>query len=124
MPKAEHIVLLGLPGSGKGTFSSQIKEVIPDIVHVSTGDIFRENIKNNTPLGLKAKEFMDRGALVPDEITNNMIKNRLDELVNQSWILDGFPRNIKQTKYLSDFTEIDLVLLLSVDIEIIKKRIL
>ena len=53
-----------------------------------------------------------------------MIKNRLDELIKQSWILDGFPRNIEQTKYLSDFTKIDLVLLLSVDIEIIKKRIL
>ncbi len=124
MLQAKHIILLGPPAAGKGTFSSQIKEVIPDIVHVSTGDIFRLNLNNGTPLGLKAKEFIDKGELVPDEITNNMIKNRLDELTHQSWILDGYPRNIEQTKYLSKIIEVDLVLLLSVDDDIIKKRIL
>ncbi len=124
MVKKKHIVLLGPPGAGKGTFSSQIKKIIPDINHISTGDIFRENIINNTPLGIKAKEFIDRGELVPDEITNNMIKNRLEEIDHHSWILDGYPRNIGQAKYLSEIVAIDSVLLLSVDDEIIKKRIL
>ncbi|MBN1217232.1 MAG: nucleoside monophosphate kinase [Candidatus Lokiarchaeota archaeon] len=124
MVKKKHIILLGPPGAGKGTFSYQIKKIIPDINHISTGDIFRENITNSTPLGLKAKEYIERGELVPDEITNNMIKNRLEEIDHHSWILDGYPRNIGQAKYLSEIVTIDLVLLLSVDDEIIKKRIL
>ncbi|MBY9005569.1 MAG: nucleoside monophosphate kinase [Candidatus Lokiarchaeota archaeon] len=124
MPKVKHIILLGPPGAGKGTFSSQIKKIIPDLIHVSTGDIFRKNIKESTSLGIKAKEYMDKGELVPDEITNSMIKNRLEELDKHYWILDGYPRNIGQTKYLSGIANIDLVLLLSVDTEIIKKRIL
>lgn len=120
------VVLFGPPGSGKGTFSSQIKKVLPNIPHISTGDIFRENLKNETPLGLKAKEYMDKGALVPDEITIDMVADRLSkqDVKEYGFILDGFPRTINQTEALSQITEIDLFLLLDVSRDIITKRIL
>lgn len=120
------VVLFGPPGSGKGTFSSQIKKVLPKIPHISTGDIFRENLKNETPLGLKAKEFMDKGALVPDDITIGMVADRLsrDDVEEHGFILDGFPRTLTQSEALSKITEIDLFLLLDVSRDIITKRIL
>ena len=120
------VVLFGPPGSGKGTFSSQIKKVLPDIPHISTGDIFRENLKNETPLGLKAKEFMDKGALVPDDITIGMVADRLSraDVEEHGFILDGFPRTLTQSEALSKITEIDLVLLLDLSRDIITKRIL
>jgi len=124
MQENKHIILLGPPGAGKGTFSSQVKEVLPDIIHVSTGDIFRENLKNKTPLGLKAKSYMDEGKLVPDEITNDMVKKTLDEISDKSWVLDGYPRNLNQAEFLSKITTIDSVILLSVDHKILIKRIL
>jgi adenylate kinase len=120
------VVLFGPPGSGKGTFSSQIKKVLPDIPHISTGDIFRENLKNETPLGLKAREFMDKGALVPDDITIDMVADRLsrEDVKEHGFILDGFPRTINQTEALSKITKVDLFLLLDVSRDIITKRIL
>ena len=118
------LILFGAPGAGKGTFSSQIKKVVPDIVHISTGDIFRENLKNETPLGLKAKEFMDKGALVPNSLTNEIVKDRLEQTEDKSWILDGYPRNMNQVEFLENITEIDLLLLLEVSRDIIFKRIL
>ena len=124
MSQIKHIILLGPPGAGKGTFSSQIRKIKPEFIHISTGDIFRENLKNKTSLGLKAKSYIDEGKLVPDDITNNIVKNKLEELDNNSWILDGYPRNIRQTEFLSNITEISLVILLSVEPEIIIKRIL
>ncbi len=124
MQENKHIILLGPPGAGKGTFSSQVKEVLPDIIHVSTGDIFRENLKNETPLGLKAKSYMDEGKLVPDEITNDMVKKTLDDISDKSWVLDGYPRNLNQAEFLSTITSIDSVILLSVDHKILIKRIL
>ncbi len=124
MQENKHIILLGPPGAGKGTFSSQVKEVLPDIIHVSTGDIFRENLKNETPLGLKAKSYMDEGKLVPDEITNDMVKKTLDGISDKSWVLDGYPRNLNQAEFLSKITNVDLVILLSVDHKILIKRIL
>ncbi|MFX1296164.1 MAG: adenylate kinase [Promethearchaeota archaeon] len=123
MQENKHIILLGPPGAGKGTFSSQVKKTLPDIIHVSTGDIFRENLKNETPLGLKAKFYMDEGKLVPDEITNEMVKKTLDGIADKSWILDGYPRNLNQADFLSKITTIDSVILLSVDQNIIIKRI-
>ncbi len=123
MQENKHIILLGPPGAGKGTFSSQVKEVLPDIIHVSTGDIFRENLKNETPLGLKAKSYMNEGKLVPDEITNDMVKKSLDEISDKSWVLDGYPRNLNQAEFLSKITNVDLVILLSVDQGILIKRI-
>ncbi|MEE9378074.1 MAG: adenylate kinase [Candidatus Lokiarchaeia archaeon] len=118
------IILFGPPGAGKGTFSGQIKKILPDITHISTGDIFRENLKNETPLGLKAKEYMDKGELVPDSLTNEIIKDRLEQIKDKSWILDGFPRNMNQVEFLENITEIDLLLLLQVSRDIIFKRIL
>ncbi|MFX0060245.1 MAG: adenylate kinase [Candidatus Heimdallarchaeota archaeon] len=119
-----HIILFGPPGAGKGTFSSQIKKVLPNIAHISTGDIFRENLKNETPLGLKAKEYMDKGELVPDNLTNELVKDRLEKIVDTSWLLDGYPRNLKQAEFLDKISKVDLLLLLEVDRDVIKKRIL
>ncbi|GAH36809.1 unnamed protein product, partial [marine sediment metagenome] len=120
------VVLFGPPGSGKGTFSSQIKKIFPYIPHISTGDIFRENLKNETSLGLKAKEYMDEGELVSDEVTIDMVGNRLgkEDVKEHGFILDGFPRTLNQTEALTQITEIDLFLLLDVSREIITKRIL
>ena len=120
------VVLFGPPGSGKGTFSSQIKKILPEIPHISTGDIFRENLKNETPLGLKAKEFMDKGELVPDEVTIDMVADRLgkEDVKQHGFILDGFPRTLNQTEALTQITDVDLLLLLDVSRDIITKRIL
>ncbi|MDX1797579.1 MAG: adenylate kinase, partial [Candidatus Lokiarchaeia archaeon] len=120
------LILFGPPGAGKGTFSSQIKGVVPEIVHISTGDIFRENLKNETPLGVKAKSYMDKGELVPDDVTIEMVRDRLNkgDVKENGFILDGFPRTIHQAEALSDITEVDLLLLLEVSRDIIFKRIL
>jgi len=120
----KRIVLFGPPGAGKGTFSSQILKVFPEINHISTGDIFRDNLKNQTPLGLKAKSYMDKGELVPDSLTNELVKDRLDKIVGKSWLLDGYPRNLKQAEFLDKITNVDLLLLLEVSRDVIKKRIL
>ena len=122
----KNIILFGPPGAGKGTFSGQIKKVLPNITHISTGDIFRENLKNETPIGLKAKQYMDKGELVPDDVVIEMVRDRLnkEDAKNNGFILDGFPRTLPQAKALSEITEIDLVLLLEVSREIITKRIL
>ena len=95
------IIMLGAPGAGKGTQAKQIadKYIIP---HISTGDIFRANIKNGTELGKKAKEYMDQGLLVPDELTCDLVMDRIqqDDCVN-GFVLDGFPRTIPQAEALT-----------------------
>lgn len=94
------LVLLGAPGAGKGTQAAVLVEKL-GTPHISTGDIFRHNIKNGTELGRKAKEYIDRGALVPDEVTVGIVKERLArEDCGKGFILDGFPRNIPQAEYL------------------------
>ncbi|MFW9879227.1 MAG: adenylate kinase family protein, partial [Candidatus Thorarchaeota archaeon] len=110
----------------KGTFSGQIKDVLPEIIHISTGDIFRENLKNETPLGIKAKSYMDKGDLVPDDVTIEMVRDRLskEDVEKNGFILDGFPRNLTQAKALSEMTQEDFFLLLEVSRDIITKRIL
>ncbi|MFX1281369.1 MAG: adenylate kinase [Promethearchaeota archaeon] len=120
------LVLFGPPGAGKGTFSGQIKKLLPEIAHISTGDIFRENLKNETPLGLKAKSYMDKGELVPDDVTIDMVRDRLsrEDVKKYGFILDGFPRNMTQAKALSEMTQVDFLLLLEVSRDIIAKRIL
>jgi len=120
------LILFGPPGAGKGTFSGQIKLVLPDIIHISTGDIFRENLKNETPLGIKARSYMDKGELVPDDVTIEMVRDRLnrEDVIKNGYILDGFPRTISQAKALTSITDIDLLLLLEVPRELIIKRIL
>lgn len=94
------LVLLGAPGAGKGTQADVLKEKL-GIPHISTGDIFRSNIKNNTELGKKAKEYIDKGLLVPDEVTVNIVKSRIqEEDCKEGFILDGFPRTIPQAEFL------------------------
>lgn len=94
------LVLLGAPGAGKGTQADVLKEKL-GIPHISTGDIFRSNIKNNTELGKKAKEYIDKGLLVPDEVTVDIVKSRIqEEDCIEGFILDGFPRTIPQAEFL------------------------
>ena len=94
------LVLVGPPGAGKGTQAVFLAEHY-SIPHISTGDIFRANLKAGTPLGQEAKSFMDRGELVPDSVTNAMVKERLthDDVAN-GFLLDGFPRNVVQAEVL------------------------
>lgn len=96
------IILLGAPGAGKGTQAKIISEKL-NVPHISTGDIFRANIKGNTPLGIRVKEYMDRGDLVPDELTVEIVKDRLGNSdCAKGFILDGFPRTIPQAEYLDN----------------------
>jgi adenylate kinase len=94
------LVLLGAPGAGKGTQATRIAKEL-NIPHISTGDIFRYNIKNETPLGKIAKEYIDSGGLVPDEVTVEIVKDRLlEDDCKNGFILDGFPRTIPQAESL------------------------
>lgn len=104
------IILFGPQGSGKGTQASLIHKNF-NIPHISTGDIFRENIKNETELGKKVQQIINEGHLVLDEITNEIVKDRLEkEDCQNGFILDGFPRNLKQAEFLDSFIKIDLAL--------------
>ena len=94
------LVLVGPPGAGKGTQASLLAEHY-QIPHISTGDIFRANLKSGTALGLQAKGFMDKGELVPDSVTNEMVKDRLSNA--SGFLLDGFPRNVAQAEVLQGF---------------------
>jgi adenylate kinase len=96
------LVLVGPPGAGKGT-QAQFLAAHYLIPHISTGDIFRANLKAGTPLGEQAKSFMDRGELVPDSVTNEMVKDRLThDDTKLGFLLDGFPRNVAQAQVLRD----------------------
>lgn len=121
------IILLGAPGAGKGTQAKKLS-IRYGIPHISTGDIFRENIKNGTELGMKARSYMDKGLLVPDELVLELIMDRLaEDDCKKGYILDGFPRTIPQAEAL-DFalskagTEIDLAIeVYASDMEIINR---
>lgn len=121
------LILLGAPGAGKGTQAVILAEEFK-VPHISTGDIFRNNIKNGTELGKKAKEYMDKGLLVPDEITIEIVKDRLkQDDCKDGFILDGFPRTIPQAEYLDKVLNelnapLDKVLNISVSDEIIVDR--
>lgn len=95
------IIMLGAPGAGKGTQAKKIADRYT-IPHISTGDIFRANIKNGTELGQKAKQYMDQGLLVPDELTCDLVMDRIqqEDCVN-GFVLDGFPRTIPQAEALN-----------------------
>lgn len=96
------IIMLGAPGAGKGTQAKKIAEKY-QIPHISTGDIFRANIKEGTELGLKAKQFMDQGLLVPDEVTIGMLLDRIHQAdCKNGYVLDGFPRTIPQAESLTE----------------------
>ncbi|AUJ31330.1 adenylate kinase [Liquorilactobacillus nagelii] len=97
---ALNLMLMGLPGAGKGTQAERIVDQY-HVPHISTGDIFRAAIKNQTEMGVKAKSFIDRGELVPDEVTNGIVRDRLTEADTAvGFLLDGFPRNLAQAKAL------------------------
>lgn len=124
-----NLILIGAPGSGKGTQAKFIKKDF-DIAHISTGDMFRENIKNNTELGLEAQKYMDKGDLVPDEVTVNMISERLkQDDCKTGFMLDGFPRTIEQAKALDEMLKslnikLNAVLNLKADDAEVLKRLL
>jgi len=121
----KRIILFGPPGAGKGTFTRVIKKFLPDIVHISTGDIFRENISKKTPLGVNAKSYIDKGQLVPDAITIALVEDRLkkEDVEQFGYILDGFPRTIEQARALSEITLPDMFLLMDPPTEILIQRI-
>jgi len=113
------IILLGAPGAGKGTQAVILAEKL-NIPHISTGDIFRANIKNATELGKKAKEYIDKGLLVPDELTVDLVKDRIQmEDCSNGFILDGFPRTIPQAEFLDKVMSemgIELDYVLNIDV--------
>lgn len=123
-----NIVLLGAPGAGKGTQAAKLVEKF-GFAHISTGDMLRAAVKNQTPLGLEAKKFMDAGDLVPDEVVIGLVKERLqDEDTQKGFILDGFPRTSTQAVALdSELASLkrplDAALLVDVDKEVIIKRL-
>lgn len=118
-----NIILLGAPGAGKGTQASKIAEKF-GLLHISTGDIFRANIKNGTEIGKLAKSYTDAGKLVPDSVTCDIVKDRLtwDDAKN-GFMLDGFPRNLYQAKELDKFARVDMCLNIHVDESLLMDRI-
>ncbi|MFN8283200.1 MAG: adenylate kinase [Chitinophagales bacterium] len=125
-----NLILFGPPGSGKGTQAVKLAEEF-NLLHISTGDLFRSELKNETPLGVVAKKYMDKGELVPDEVTIGMLSNKLDEYAGkvEGFIFDGFPRTQPQAEALDKLldlkkTEISLVLALEVEEDEITHRII
>ncbi len=123
------LIILGPPGAGKGTQAEKIVEKY-GIVHISTGDIFRANLKGNTPLGQKAKEYMDKGLLVPDDLTVEMVKDRLsqEDVKANGYMLDGFPRTLNQAAALDEILsqvndKLDCALAITVDYKLLTERI-
>ena len=118
------LVLLGAPGAGKGTQAVFLKDR-HGLAHISTGDILRQNIKDGTALGLEAKKYMDAGQLVPDEVVMNMMKDKLASLgEGQGFMLDGFPRTVKQAEFLEGITKLDGVIMFKVSDDDIVKRLM
>jgi adenylate kinase len=122
------LIIMGPPGAGKGTQAKFIAEHF-GIPAISTGDIFRANVSEGTPLGIEAKRYMDAGDYVPDEVTNRMVRNRIDEPdASDGFLLDGYPRTLAQVEELDGmirFTghQLDAVLVLTVDQEEIVERL-
>lgn len=117
------LILLGAPGSGKGTQAAYISDKY-DLPHISTGDLFRENIKEKTPLGLKVKAVMDTGNLCPDDLTVELVKDRLNNAdCKVGYLLDGFPRDLVQAVALDEISAPDKVINLVVDLSKIEHRI-
>jgi adenylate kinase len=123
-----NILFMGPPGAGKGTQAERIVETF-GIPHISTGDAFRSAMKQGTPLGLKAKEYVDQGLLVPDEVTNGIVKERLAEPdCKKGFLLDGFPRTLAQAQALEEIMDglgrkIDHVINLKVDRSLLLARL-
>lgn len=124
-----NILIMGGPGAGKGTMSAKIVEKY-NVNHISTGDIFRSEISNGTELGLKAKSYMDQGLLVPDEVTNNMVKSYLENLKDKKngFLLDGYPRTLDQAKAFDALSQgsdlaIDIVIAMEIPFEVLAERV-
>lgn len=128
-PDMMNIILFGPPGSGKGTQAKNLVDKYK-LLHISTGDLFRYEMGNDTPLGLEAKSYISKGELVPDSITIGMLKNKVDANPDVAgYIFDGFPRNISQAEALDQILqdmghEVNVLIALQVDDEEIVKRIL
>ena len=122
------IVLLGPPGAGKGTQAKILAERLK-ISHISTGDLLRDNVKSGTDLGKEAKDYMERGLLVPDELVARMLMQRFDQPdIRKGFILDGYPRNISQAKTLQEILnkrklELDFVIYLDASVSVIIQRL-
>lgn len=117
------LIILGAPGSGKGTQTSRLKSML-NIPAISTGDIFRNEIKEGTELGKRIKKYLDSGQLVPDEIVIEVIKGRINQPdCKNGFILDGFPRTLEQARALDEIVKIDACINLAVPKEIIVKRL-
>ena len=126
----KNIVLFGKPGAGKGTQASVLKEKF-ELVHISTGDVFRYNISNQTELGTLAKSYMDKGELVPDSVTINMLSDEVDRSIAQAkgYIFDGFPRTTAQAEALDAFLsekgmQVDATIALEADEDELTARLL
>ena len=124
-----NILIMGGPGAGKGTMSAKIVEKY-NINHISTGDIFRSEIGNQTELGMLAKSYMDKGLLVPDEVTNKMVKSYLENLKDRKngFLLDGYPRTLDQALAFNELSEgtdlaIDKVIAMELDFSVLTGRI-
>ena len=121
------LLIMGLPGAGKGTQAQVVAERL-GIPHISTGDIFRANLAQGTPLGQLAQSFMDKGEYVPDEVTNDMVKDRLAQAdAKAGFLLDGYPRTVAQVEALDSMLkgqEFDRVLVLEADLEEVVQRLL
>ncbi|MCK8826220.1 adenylate kinase [Natroniella acetigena] len=120
-----YLLLVGPPGAGKGTQAKRLAKMY-SIPHIATGDIFREAIKNETPLGKKAKEYIEQGKLVPDEVTIGMVEERLSrDDCQQGFILDGFPRTVNQANALTDILEsLELALDAAVNIDVSDEEVI
>ncbi|MGX0401246.1 adenylate kinase [Staphylococcus pasteuri] len=120
-----NIILMGLPGAGKGTQASEIVKKFP-IPHISTGDMFRKAIKDETDLGKEAKSYMDRGELVPDEVTVGIVKERISEDdAKKGFLLDGFPRTIDQAEALNSIiAELDRSIDAVINIEVPEEELM
>ncbi len=122
------VILLGPPGAGKGTQAERLAEKL-EIPHISTGELFRQNIRAGTKLGLKAKRYLDAGDLVPSELTNELVDDRLTNPdVGDGFILDGYPRSVEQARALHDMlerrgTKLDAVLEFRVSREVLHERL-
>ena len=123
------LLLIGTPGAGKGTQAQRLSETF-DIPAISTGDIFRLNVKNETELGKQAKAFMDRGEYVPDSLTNELVRDRLSHAdATDGFLLDGYPRTADQVEELDDILaeknqQLDAVVMLSADVDEVVRRLL
>ena len=125
-----NLILFGPPGSGKGTQAAKLVEKY-ELLHISTGDLFRYEMGNNTPLGKEAKSYIEKGELVPDEVTVGMLRNKVEANLDvEGYIFDGFPRTVPQADALDNLlaengNEVSLLLMLDVpDDELVKRLLL